>query len=317
MCVCAVDYKNTTSSCALTSTQTGILSGSTSEWRACNLARCTRFTSSIYANQTVSTIMVSLLVSLSHLNWPRQTWPCRYATSSLLRERGGAWLEEGGASHQLSLYFQMSIWTSVGRWRNFLYSVLDDGRQLYTSMNVLPLMLISHVQEFPVSEDRCYIAHCFPYPYSKLLSFVEQLQICPQSSANVQCEELCKSLAGNTCPLITITEFQGNNAIAQLVSVWSMISLWSDLSTLSSRAGIVVSARVHPGESNSSWMMEGLMEWLTSDSSHAKVNPALLLCSLTLAHHFTTCRFWGTTLYLSWFRCWIQMALWLETHGHL
>lgn len=40
---------------------------------------------------------------------------------------------------------------------------------------------------------------------------------------------------------------------------------------MSSRAGVLLSARVHPGETNSSWMMEGLIDWLTSDAPHAKV----------------------------------------------
>ena len=37
------------------------------------------------------------------------------------------------------------------------------------------------------------------------------------------------------------------------------------------REGVVVSARVHPGETNSSWMMEGLLSMLTADTPHAKV----------------------------------------------
>lgn len=40
---------------------------------------------------------------------------------------------------------------------------------------------------------------------------------------------------------------------------------------MSCRAGVLMSARVHPGESNSSWMMQGLIDWLTSDAPHAKV----------------------------------------------
>ncbi len=39
---------------------------------------------------------------------------------------------------------------------------------------------------------------------------------------------------------------------------------------MSSRRGIVVSARVHPGETNSSWMMKGLLEYITGQSPTAK-----------------------------------------------
>ena len=34
---------------------------------------------------------------------------------------------------------------------------------------------------------------------------------------------------------------------------------------------IVVSARVHPGETNSSWVMEGFLNYLLSDCDEAKV----------------------------------------------
>ncbi len=41
---------------------------------------------------------------------------------------------------------------------------------------------------------------------------------------------------------------------------------WSD------RMGVVFTSRVHPGETNSSWMMEGIIEFLTSEHKHAKVS---------------------------------------------
>jgi len=37
------------------------------------------------------------------------------------------------------------------------------------------------------------------------------------------------------------------------------------------KKGVVVTARVHPGETNASWMMKGLLDFLLSDSPDAKV----------------------------------------------
>ena len=37
------------------------------------------------------------------------------------------------------------------------------------------------------------------------------------------------------------------------------------------KQGVVLTARVHPGETNSSWMMKGLLDYLTSNAPDAKV----------------------------------------------
>lgn len=37
------------------------------------------------------------------------------------------------------------------------------------------------------------------------------------------------------------------------------------------KRGIFVSARVHPGETNASWMMKGLLDFLLSDTFEAKL----------------------------------------------
>lgn len=44
--------------------------------------------------------------------------------------------------------------------------------------------------------------------------------------------------------------------------------------------GVVISARVHPGESNSSWICKGLLDFLTSEHEEAKVRP----------HYYTPCK---------------------------
>lgn len=57
-------------------------------------------------------------------------------------------------------------------------------------------------------------------------------------------ESLCTSLAGNEVPIVTITAAGSPNEMRL-------------------REVIVFLARVHPGESNSSWVMHGLFQFLT------------------------------------------------------
>lgn len=66
-----------------------------------------------------------------------------------------------------------------------------------------------------------------------------------QRSANVQRSLLCKTIAGNRVDLLTITE-KGTPA------------------EIAKRKGIILTARVHPGESNSSFVMKGAIDFLTS-----------------------------------------------------
>jgi len=59
---------------------------------------------------------------------------------------------------------------------------------------------------------------------------------------------LCKTLSGNRVDFLTITEKGTPSEIAN-------------------RKGIVLTARVHPGESNSSFVMKGIIEFLTSEDN--------------------------------------------------
>lgn len=65
--------------------------------------------------------------------------------------------------------------------------------------------------------------------------------------------ELCKTLAENSVDLLIVTTFG------------------SDYEEVRKRKGIVISSRVHPGETGSSFMMKGIIDYLVGPSLGARM----------------------------------------------
>lgn len=101
--------------------------------------------------------------------------------------------------------------------------------------------------------DLVYFSHCYPYTYTDLQKDLRELEKDPNMSRRFRRRKLCETLAGNACDLITITSF------------------CSDPSALRARRAIVLTARVHPGESNASWIMKGILDFLTGASLDARI----------------------------------------------
>jgi len=57
------------------------------------------------------------------------------------------------------------------------------------------------------------------------------------------------------------------NGIVDLILQFPALQLFPPLTD---RRIVFLTARVHPGETNASWMMEGLLDYLTSDDFEAK-----------------------------------------------
>lgn len=105
-----------------------------------------------------------------------------------------------------------------------------------------------------------YFAHCYPYTYSRLQQFLLSLQKDPERSRNFKRRVLCKTIAGNLCDVLTITDF----------------AIDDEKSEGNKRTGVVLTARVHPGESNASFIMHGIIDFLTGNTLEARF----------LRHHF-------------------------------
>lgn len=103
-----------------------------------------------------------------------------------------------------------------------------------------------------------HIAHCYPYTYTDLQCHLAALEADPLRKQYVRRETLTHSLAGNACDLLTITSPVPGGAAAAT-------------DALKRRRGVLLSARVHPGETNASWMMKGAIDYLTGPSLDARI----------------------------------------------
>jgi len=98
----------------------------------------------------------------------------------------------------------------------------------------------------PYDNDCVYFSYHYPYTYSDLQRYLNSLtKEIPQNILIRQ--TLCQTIMGNDCDLLTITDFDNKKV---------------------DKPYIILTGRVHPGESNSSFIMEGLIDFLVS--SHPK-----------------------------------------------
>ncbi|XP_034124771.1 uncharacterized protein LOC117581551 isoform X12 [Drosophila guanche] len=106
--------------------------------------------------------------------------------------------------------------------------------------------------EFEHDEDAVYFAHSYPYTYSDLQDYLMEIQRHPVKSKFCKLRLLCRTLAGNNVYYLTVTAPSSNEE------------------NMRRKKSIVVSARVHPSETPASWMMKGLMDFITGDTTVAK-----------------------------------------------
>ncbi|CAJ1057342.1 cytosolic carboxypeptidase 2 [Xyrichtys novacula] len=116
-----------------------------------------------------------------------------------------------------------------------------------------PLYSLTWTLQFPYDSDTCYLAHCYPYTYSRLQHYLRCISSNPTVRSFCKLRVLCNSLAGNAVYIMTITSPSVDKVESR------------------SKKAVVVTARVHPGETNGSWMMEGFLDFLLGDSEDAQL----------------------------------------------
>lgn len=100
-------------------------------------------------------------------------------------------------------------------------------------------------------QDEVYIAMCYPYTYTDCHNFLENICSPSNSHTLLRRASLCKTLAGNNLEMLIITNFL------------------SSQDNIAKRKCIILTGRVHPGESNSSYVMEGVIRFLVCNDNMA------------------------------------------------
>lgn len=91
-----------------------------------------------------------------------------------------------------------------------------------------------------------YFAYCYPYTFSNLTSYLSSLSNCFGNI--IRFENIGHSRNGNVIHMLVITNFNDS------------------FDDLAKKHAVVLTGRVHPGESNSSYVVQGLIEFLTSNN---------------------------------------------------
>lgn len=100
--------------------------------------------------------------------------------------------------------------------------------------------------------DTVYFAHAFPYTYTDLQAYLQSLQMDERISQFTRRKLLCATIAGNRCDVLTITA--RSNDIEESIE----------------KPAVIISARIHPGETNSSFAMHGFIEYIVADTVEAR-----------------------------------------------
>lgn len=108
---------------------------------------------------------------------------------------------------------------------------------------------------FANADDTYLIAHSYPYTVTDNQLHMKQLYHRSGKRIHriVRRTVLCQTLGGRDCDLLTISDFTASPA------------------ELKARRSVVLTSRVHPGETQSSWMMRGIIDFLLSDSDVARI----------------------------------------------
>ena len=96
-----------------------------------------------------------------------------------------------------------------------------------------------------------YFALCFPYTYSTLQDYLHKLSITKANKNKIKFSTLTKTICGNPLDILYITNFASTQSV------------------INARQSIIFTARVHPGETSGSYVIESVINNLLNNSEQS------------------------------------------------
>ena len=144
--------------------------------------------------------------------------------------------------------------TTTNKWsrKSILNKYYKNSYSTFDDKNLYTLSFSVNLGEENLNET-VYFAYCYPYTYSYLQEYINKLVTQKNANKIMNHEVIATTLAGNNLDMILVTDFLG------------------EFDDIAGRPCIILTSRVHPGESNSSFVIHGLIEFITGDSDSAKL----------------------------------------------
>eukprot|EP01137_Pigoraptor_chileana_P008707 Opistho-2@55921 len=218
---------------------------------------------------------------------------CRYVFRVVNMEKPTSQFNEGMQPVVLSTLEHETVgtgWRRLGSDVCYYRNWYTTDRESTSRKRTPPVFFtLAFSLQFDYDGDVAYVAYHYPYTYSALQSRISQLQRLPTASRYLMRNTLCTTLGGVACDLLTITDFGDDPPVPPPVPLSQITHSFVPPSTsahpdtprsrdmvahgrvsLKRRQYVLLTARVHPGESNASWIMDGLVTFLLGGSDEAQ-----------------------------------------------
>lgn len=129
---------------------------------------------------------------------------------------------------------------------------------------------------FLFPQDVVSFSHCYPYQYTRLM---QDLQPLGSFKAFVRVDQLCETDGHNSCPILTITEdvesftpWQAEfTLLCKSAAGRKLQRLRTQSCVHADKKAVVLLARVHPGETCSSFVLKGAVDFLCGSTRQAQL----------------------------------------------